>query len=181
MQECSRFSTSSPAFIVCRLFDDDHSDWDELIAHCHFDLQFSNNEWCWASFLLSVSHLYVFFGEMSTQVFFPFFNWVVFLVLLFPGGSEDKASACKAGDPGSIPGLGRSPGEGNGNPLQYSCLENPIVHWVAKNWTWLSNFTFTFWYWVVWAACIFWKLILCQLFHLLLFSPIMRVVFSPCL
>ena len=38
-----------------------------------------------------------------------------------------------------------------------------------------------FWYWVVWAACIFWKLILCQLFHLLLFSPILRVVFSPCL
>ena len=38
-----------------------------------------------------------------------------------------------------------------------------------------------FWYWVVWAACIFWKLILCQLFHLLLFSPILRIVFSPCL
>ena len=38
-----------------------------------------------------------------------------------------------------------------------------------------------FWHWVVWAACIFWKLILCQLFHLLLFSPILRVVFSPCL
>ena len=44
----------------------------------------------------------------------------------FPGGSEGKASAYNAGDPGSIPGLGRSPGEGNGNPLQYSCLENPI-------------------------------------------------------
>ena len=44
----------------------------------------------------------------------------------FPGGSEVKASACNAGDPGSIPGLGRSPGEGNGNPLQYSCLENPM-------------------------------------------------------
>ena len=39
-------------------------------------------------------------------------------------GSEDKASACNAGDLGSIPGWGRSPGEGNGNPLQYSCLEN---------------------------------------------------------
>ena len=38
-----------------------------------------------------------------------------------------------------------------------------------------------FWHWVVWAACIFWKLILCQLFHLLLFSPILRIVFSPCL
>ena len=42
------------------------------------------------------------------------------------GGSEDKASACNAGDPGSIPQLGRSPGEGNSNPLQYSCLENPM-------------------------------------------------------
>ena len=45
---------------------------------------------------------------------------------LSPGGSEVKASARNAGDPGSIPGLGRSPGEGNGNPLQYSCLENPM-------------------------------------------------------
>ena len=41
-----------------------------------------------------------------------------------PGGSDGKASACSAGDPGSISGLGRSPGKGNGNPLQYSCLEN---------------------------------------------------------
>ena len=44
----------------------------------------------------------------------------------FPGGSDGKASAYNTGNPGSIPGLGRSPGEGNGNPLQYSCLENPI-------------------------------------------------------
>ena len=44
----------------------------------------------------------------------------------FPGGSEGKASACNAGDPGSISALGRSPGEGNGNPLQYSCPENPM-------------------------------------------------------
>ena len=71
--------------------------------------------------------------------------------ILFPGGSEDKASACNAGDPGTIPGLGRSPGEGNGNPLQYSCPENPMgrgawqatVHGVAKSQTWLSNFTHT--------------------------------------
>ena len=54
--------------------------------------------------------------------------------------SASKESACNAGDPASIPGLGRSPGEGNGNPLQYSCLENPmdrgawqaIVHGVAR-------------------------------------------------
>ena len=42
----------------------------------------------------------------------------------FPGGSDGKASACNVGDPGLIPGSGRSPGEGNGNLLQYSCLEN---------------------------------------------------------
>ena len=53
--------------------------------------------------------------------------WALSLMFehLFPGGSDGKASACSVGDPGSIPGLGRSPGEGNGNPLQYSCLENP--------------------------------------------------------
>ena len=44
----------------------------------------------------------------------------------FTRSSVSKESACNAGDPGSIPGLGRSPGEGNGNPLQYSCLENPM-------------------------------------------------------
>ena len=44
----------------------------------------------------------------------------------FTGGSDGKASAYNAGDPGSIPGLGRSPGEGNGNLLQCSCLENPV-------------------------------------------------------
>ena len=67
----------------------------------------------------------------------------------FPGGSEVKPSACNAGDLGSIPGLGRSPGEGNGNPLQYSRLENPMdkgawwatVHGVIKSWTQLSDFT----------------------------------------
>ena len=69
----------------------------------------------------------------------------------FPGGSEVKASACNVGDLGPIPGSGRSPGEGNGNPLQYSCLGNPMdrgawwatVHGVAKSRTRLSDFTFT--------------------------------------
>ena len=58
----------------------------------------------------------------------------------FPGGSVGKESACNAGDPGLFPGSGRSPGEENGNPLQYSCLENPMgrgvwwatVHGVAR-------------------------------------------------
>ena len=70
----------------------------------------------------------------------------------FPGGSEVRASACNAGDLGSIPGSGRSPGEGNGNLLQYFCLENPTdggawratVHGVAKSRTRLSDFTFAF-------------------------------------
>ena len=48
------------------------------------------------------------------------------LTLIFPGGSNGKVSAYNAGDLGLIPGLGRFPGEGNGNPLQYSCLENPM-------------------------------------------------------
>ena len=53
-------------------------------------------------------------------------NYINFPHLGFPGDSDSKEPACNAGDPGSIPGLGRCPGEGNGNPLQYSCLENPI-------------------------------------------------------
>ena len=52
---------------------------------------------------------------------------VIFVSVGFSGGSEGKASAYNAGDPGLIPGLGRSPGEENVNPLQYSCLENPMV------------------------------------------------------
>ena len=67
----------------------------------------------------------------------------------FPGDLDGKASACSVGDPGSIPGSGRSPGDGNGNPLQYPCLENSmdggawqaIVRGVTKSQTWLSNFT----------------------------------------
>ena len=58
-----------------------------------------------------------------------------------PGGSDSKESVCNVRDPGSVPGLGRSPGEGNGNPLQYSCLENSMnreawqatVHGVSKS------------------------------------------------
>ena len=68
-------------------------------------------------------------------------NLSFFTVLGFPGGSGSKASACNAGDLGSIPELGRSPGEGNGYPPQYSCLENPmdrgnwqaVVHGVTES------------------------------------------------
>ena len=70
----------------------------------------------------------------------------------FPGGSDDKESACSIGDQGSIPGLGRSPGEGDGYPLQYSCLENPLdretwqptVRDAAKSQTKLSDYRFHF-------------------------------------
>ena len=65
----------------------------------------------------------------------------------FPGGSAGKESACNAGDPGSIPGAGRSPGEGNGYPLQCSCLENSMdrgawwatIHGVSKSQTQLGD------------------------------------------
>ena len=76
----------------------------------------------------------------------------------FPGGSDGKASVYSVEDLGLIPGSGRFPGEGNGNPLQYSCLENPMdggtwcrrslvqatVYGVAKSQTGLSDFTFHF-------------------------------------
>ena len=70
-----------------------------------------------------------------------------FLVRTQPGGSYNKESACNAGDLDSIPGSRRSPGEGSGNPFQYSCLENSMdrgtwratVHGVEKNWTRLSE------------------------------------------
>ena len=72
----------------------------------------------------------------------------------FPGGSDGKKSACNEGDLRSISVSGRSPGEGNGNPLQYSCLENPMhrgawwatVHGVVQSQTqleWLSMHTYT--------------------------------------
>ena len=73
-------------------------------------------------------------------------------VLGLPGCSDGKESACNARGPGSVPGLGRFPGDGNGNSLQYSCLENPMdrgawqtmVHEVAKSWTRLNNYHFHF-------------------------------------
>ena len=68
------------------------------------------------------------------------------LIQRFPGGSDGKESACNVGDPGLIPGSGRFPGEGKGNPLLYSCLENSIdrgvwqakIHGIAKSQTRLS-------------------------------------------
>ena len=72
----------------------------------------------------------------------------------FCDGSAGKESTCHVGDLGSVPGLGRSPGEGNGNPLQYSGLENSmdsIVHGVTKSQTWLSDFQFFTWVIYYWS------------------------------
>ena len=85
--------------------------------------------------------------QLSMTLFYPFRGTKV-----SPGGTDGKENACNAGDPSLIPGSGRSPGEGYGNPLQYSCLKNPMdggawratVHRVTKSQTRLSDFTFTF-------------------------------------
>ena len=77
-----------------------------------------------------------------------------YLMVGLPWWFSGKDSACNAGDMGSVLGLGRSPGEGNGNPFQYSCLENPVdggalwatVHGVAKSRTRLSDFAFFFFF-----------------------------------
>ena len=82
------------------------------------------------------------------KIFFPLIlHSLILPVSILLSESDSKESACNAGDPGSTPGLGRSPGEGNGNPLQYSCLENPMdreawqatVHGVAKSRTRITN------------------------------------------
>ena len=90
--------------------------------------------WHSAFFIVQLSHPYMIIGKTIAltkwtcvgKVMSLLFNKSFGLVMGFPGGSEVKASACNEGDPGSIPGSGSSPGEGNGNPLQYSCLENPM-------------------------------------------------------
>ena len=79
----------------------------------------------------------------ETKSIFGYVNEVIFEPYLkgFPGGSDSKASTCNAGDLGLIPGLGRSPEEGKGNALQYSCLGNPTdrgawqatVRWITKD------------------------------------------------
>ena len=89
---------------------------------------------------------------------------LILTILHFPnsagllGGSAGKESTCKEGDLGLIPGLGRSPGKGNGHPLPYSGLENSmdcIGHEVAKSWTWPSDFHFTFTFSTVQESCVF--------------------------
>ena len=84
---------------------------------------------------------------LDKQFFLVFLRNTLFEIHGIPGGSDSKESACNAGDLGSVPGLARSPGEGNGYPLQYSCLENPMdrgawgatVHRVVKSWPRLGD------------------------------------------
>ena len=80
------------------------------------------------------------FGDVSSSVHLL----CTLFLYLFPGGSVGKESAHSAGDPGSVPGSGISPGEGNDSPLQYSCLKNSMdlgALWATKGWTRLSDQT----------------------------------------
>ena len=101
---------------------------------------------------LIVFLLFVCFLIVATLIYVRWYHTVVLLCvfLMSSCSSVDKESACRAGDPGSIPGLGRSPGEGNGNLLQYPCLRNPMerrtCHGVALcNWahTHFHSWSFT--------------------------------------
>jgi len=85
-----------------------------------------------------------------SEYLYEYLSFSVWLILGSPVGSESKESVCQCRKPSFIPGLERSPGEGNGYSLQYSCLENPTdrgawwatVHGVTKSQTWLNTFTF---------------------------------------
>ena len=78
VQKCSLFSTPSPALVVCWFIDDSHSDRCEEISQGGFNMHFSDDWWCWASFPMSIGHLYVLFGEVSVQVLCPFLNLIIF-------------------------------------------------------------------------------------------------------
>ena len=76
----------------------------------------------WIGFRSFCTSMFVMTLELSLKTLL----FAILIQFYFPGGSDSKASVYNAGELGSIPGSGRSPGEGNGNPLQYSCLENPM-------------------------------------------------------
>ena len=112
-----------------------------LLGECRVSyLHFGPHNTILALFIQSTPVLHIFKYLLHLYTFFDF-GWG------FPGSSDSKVSAYNVGEPGSIPGLGRSPGEGNGNPFQYSCLGNPMdreacwatIHGVAKNRTQLSD------------------------------------------
>ena len=146
VQEHSLFSTPFPAFLVCRYFDAGHSDQCEAISHFNFDLHFSNNEQCWASFYVFNSHVLVFSQRRQWQP----------TPVLLPGKSHGQRSLVGC-SPWGCCQLDMTEqlrfhfslsciGEGNGNPLQCSCLENPrdegiwwaAVYGVAQSPAWLK-------------------------------------------
>ena len=113
----------------------------KLRRFVHVFLNFYPKSICFVAQLLAYGFVLFYINEFG---FFFFF----FTSKGFPGGSDSKETVCNAGDLGSTPGSGRSPGERNGNPLQYSCLENSMgrgawratVYRVAKNQThWANN------------------------------------------
>ena len=79
-----------------------------------------------------LSYLFVFLIFWLDFKFYYLFLWVFNIIQDFPPSSVGKESACNSEDMGSIPGLGRSPGEGNGKPLQYSCLENSMDRGILR-------------------------------------------------
>ena len=105
----------------------------KMVVHCTH---------CFCILPFSLTHL----GYLCKSEIYKFFS-LIFMAKYFPGGSAVKESACSAGDTGLIPVLGRSPKGGNGNPLRYSCLENPMdrgawwatAHGVTKSWTRLKQ------------------------------------------
>ena len=130
------FPTCLPEFTVITIFYFSPTEICAVIFHCGFNLHFSDGWYCWPSFrcwfAICISPLW--WNTCLNP--FPVF---------FPRSSVGKESICNAGDLGSIPGLGRSTGEGKGYPLQYSGLENSIdcvVQGVTKSQTRLSNFHF---------------------------------------
>ena len=124
------------------------SNWTELVMfinHAKTNFQCSNLK-TWGYIILILILLLSFVGSnllgVPRRYLWGSFTWLGIL-----GGSDGKESACNAGDPASILGSGGFTREGNGNPLQYSCLENSMdrgawqttIHGVAKSWTWLSD------------------------------------------
>ena len=110
-----------------------------LHSQCLNNQKRVNVNFCFVKLSLNL-RLYITYNSVKNQHVFG-------LSLGFPCSSDSKEFAYSAGDPASIPGLGRSPEERNGNPLQYPCLENLLdrgawwaaVHGCAKNWAWLSD------------------------------------------
>ena len=94
----------------------------------HFTSSFFLVSLVQSSFLVFLAYMW---NKVPLKTHFPRSSIPLFVSHLqtFSGGSVVKESPCNAGDPGLIPGLGRAPGEGHGNPLQYSCLENPMDRW----------------------------------------------------